>query len=418
VRILHVIDMGTTCGGAERLVASLVARQRAAGHQVTVLSTDLPGSGERFNDVGWHRVDPSVDLRTRIRRQLRNPQAHAALAGLVERWRPDVAHLHTILLMAPSSLRALADTPTVQTIHGPELYVRASARWCLPSRYVRRDDALDHRIGLTWRGRLALLGARWVVAPVWRRALRVVDVRTAPSAFQAALVARDLGPTVVVPNGVDGWEADRGAGGTPAGAPRLLFSGRLESAKGAHVLLAAMPAVLTAHPTARLTVCGSGSREPLLRRMIDELGLGHAVEMAGWLGQDELTHQVAAADVLVVPSLWPEAFALACLEALAVGTPVVAAAVGALPDLVRDGETGLLVPPGNAAALAAAICRLLADGSLRRRLGEGGRRLAAGYTLTAHAEAVEAIYADAIRRHAARHGRPEAAATAPGPGER
>jgi hypothetical protein len=58
MRILHVIDMGVTCGGAERLVAGLVARQRAAGHQVTVLSSDLPGGGDRFSDVCWHRADP------------------------------------------------------------------------------------------------------------------------------------------------------------------------------------------------------------------------------------------------------------------------------------------------------------------------------------------------------------------------
>ncbi len=385
MRILHVIDMGAACGGAERLVAGLVATQRAAGHEVCVLSSDLPASGDRFSDVSWHRVDPSVSVRTRISRQLRNPEAHAALAGLVERWHPDVVHLHTILLMTPGSLHALHRTPTVQTIHGPELYVRASARWCLPPRYFHHDEALEHRLALTWRGRLALAGAHWLLAPLWRRALRVVDIRTAPSAFQAGLVAPDLGPTVVVPNGIARPDPAGYAAGRPAGPP----------------------------PGPR-TICGSGSREPWLRRMVADLSLTSAVALVGWLGEHELARRLATADVVVVPSLWPEAFALSCLEALSVGTPVVAAAVGALPDLVRDGQTGLLVPPGDAAALAAAVCRLLADGPLRRRLGEAGRRLAAGYTLSAHAAAVQAVYADAISRQVARGGRRAAVGTRAG----
>jgi glycogen(starch) synthase len=206
----------------------------------------------------------------------------------------------------------------------------------------------------------------------------------------------------VVPNG--GGLASR-TDLPPIGAgPRLLFFGRLEELKGVQVLLAALPAVLAKHPGARLVICGSGPMEPELRRMADALGVGHAVELVGWLDGDGLAAQLAAAQVVVVPSMWPEAFGLTCLEALASGRAVVASAVGGLPDLVRDGETGLLVVPGDSIVLAAAVNRLAADEQLRRRLGRAGRALAAEYTMDRHVHAVLTAYRDAL----ARAGRPGA----------
>jgi glycosyltransferase involved in cell wall biosynthesis len=399
VRILHVIDMGTTCGGAERLVSGLAAAQREQGHEVRVLSTDLPGSGLVFSDVRWPCRPPRGPVQ-RVLRQFRNPAAAAALTGLVRDWRPDVVHLHTVTLVAPSSLRALARTPAVLTLHGHEPYLRGTVRWCIPDRYFHPTAILRDR--LTRRGHVAMLAVQWVIGPRWRRALRVVEVVMAPSRYLAGMAARDFGDVRVVPNG--GGVAGR-TGPPPAGdGPRLLFFGRLEELKGVQVLLAALPAVLVEHPAARLVVCGSGPMDPELRRMAAALGLAHAVEFVGWLDGDGLAARLDAAQIVVVPSLWPEAFGLTCLEALASGRPVIASAVGGLPDLVRDGETGVLVAPGDSIALAAAITRLSGDEPLQRRLARAGRALAADYTMDRHAEAIAAAYREAV----ARAGRPPA----------
>src|SRR5439155_26142719 len=104
----------------------------------------------------------------------------------------------------------------------------------------------------------------------------------------------------------------------------------------------ALPARPAGQPGALLTIWGSGGLEPQLRLLVRRLSLAGAVEFAGWLGRDELEAHLSAADVVVVPSVCPEAFGLICLEAFAAGTPVVASAVGGLPDLVRPGLTGLL----------------------------------------------------------------------------
>lgn len=394
-----MIDMGTTCGGAERLVAGLAGAQRALGNEVRVLSTDLPGSGTVFSDVRWPFTPPSGGWQ-RVVRQFRHPPARAALAGLVRGWQPDVVHLHTITLMAPSSVRPLAGTPTVLTLHGHEPYLRGTVRWCIPDRYFHPTAILRDR--LTYRGHVAMRALRWVIGPRWRRALRVVDLVMTPSQYLATTAARDFGEVRVVPNG--GGLASQTDLPLIGAGPRLLFFGRLEKLKGVQVLLAALPAVLARHPDTRLVICGSGPMEPALRRMAAALGVGHAVELVGWLDGDGVAAQLAAAQVVVVPSMWPEAFGLTCLEALASGRAVVASAVGGLPDLVQDSVTGLLVAPGDSIALAAAVNRLAADEQLRRRLGRAGRALAAEYTMDRHVNAVLAAYRDAL----ARAGRPGA----------
>ena len=370
MRILHVINMGTTCGGAERLVADLAAAQRAAGHAVHVLSSDLAGGGVRFSDTTWPQpVRPG--MWRRLTGQISNPAARSALTALLQRWQPDVVHLHTVGLLAPSTLRVLAGTPTVLTMHGPELFLRNTAQWCMPARYFRPGAG---ELRLSWRGRLALACLSLFIGPLWRRCLRAVDVFVAPSQFLAAITARDFAPTRMVPNGLSPAAPPPRQRTAEPGPPRVVFAGRLEHFKGPQVLLDAVPELLAAYPHARVTICGAGPMLNTLRERVDRLGVGHAVDLTGWLDPGEVARLVTDADVVVIPSMWPEAFGLTCLEASAAGKPVVASAIGALPDLVEPEVNGLLVPPGDAHALAAAIGRLLADEPLRRSLGDGGRR--------------------------------------------
>lgn len=413
-RILHVINMGTTCGGAERLVAELVTAQRQDGHDVRVLASDLPGSGTRFSDVTWAQPDPHRGLLGRLAGQLRNGAARAALGDQLRQWRPDVVHLHTVGLLAPSTLRLLAGTPTVMSVHGPEVFLRDTEIWCLPQEYF------EHRAGspiarLTGRGKLVMALSRLVIAPVWRRRLHVVDGYVAPSAYIANLVARDLGPARTVPNAVqlpleasdarparDEVRTAPPTAASPTAGPsvdrprRVVFAGRLEHFKGPQLLIEALPRILRDHPGTTVGICGSGPLEASLRAAVDRLGLGASVQLLGWLDARQLRRQMADADVVVVPSLWPEAFGLSCLEALAAGTPVVASAVGGLPDLVRPDVTGSLTAPGDVVELASAINRLLADDELRERLGAEGRRMGGAYTLDAHRRGIEDAYAAAI----------------------
>jgi glycosyltransferase involved in cell wall biosynthesis len=223
----------------------------------------------------------------------------------------DLVHAHWLPAGAAA---AVAGRPFVVTLHGS-------------------DVALAHKAPVLAR-------------PALRRASTVICVSRALAAEADGLGARRV---EVIPNGV---EIPSGVG-AEADPPELLYVGRLAPEKGIEELAAATHGL-------NLVVCGDG---PLRDRLPGALGF---VEDA------ERDRRYARAAVVVCPSR-REGFGLACAEAMAHGKPVVASAVGGLLDLVVDGETGLLVPPGDPVALRAALERLLADAPLRRRLGAAGR---------------------------------------------
>lgn len=189
---------------------------------------------------------------------------------------------------------------------------------------------------------------------------------------------------------------------------RLLFVGRLERRKGIHLLLEALPALLPLHPDWTCELVGNDTvpAEPgvtfkaqFLARHADAPWLSR-VEFAGAVSDAELQQRYARADVFVAPSLF-ESFGLIYLEALQHGVPVVGAAVGGVPDVVRDGVDGLLVPPGDAPALAAALDRLMSDKALRTRLGTAAREALTQRTHHAMAARLLREYDAAIAAHAA-----------------
>ena len=185
--------------------------------------------------------------------------------------------------------------------------------------------------------------------------------------------------------------AARDALGLPPGAAVIAMVGRLVSAqKGQDLLLRAMPEIRRQCPEALLLIAGDGPDRAALESLAQELGLGAAVRFLG--RRDDVPALLAASDVVAVPSVVAEAFGLTALEGMAAGRPVVAFASGGLPELVRDGETGILVPTGDAAGLARAIRQLLTEPALRDRLGAAGRRVAAGFTTEARVAALSDIY--------------------------
>ena len=184
---------------------------------------------------------------------------------------------------------------------------------------------------------------------VLRQARLVIAASTALADSARALGAAKV---EVIPSGVE-LPPDVGEEASP---PEVLYAGRLSPEKGVEELVAASQGL-------NLVVAGDGPLRPQVPGAL------------GFVPHDELQHLYARAAVVACPSR-REGFGVACLEAMAHGRPVVASAVGGLKDLVVDGKTGLLVPPGDPEALRAALERLLADAELRRRLGACGRERA------------------------------------------
>ena len=178
--------------------------------------------------------------------------------------------------------------------------------------------------------------------------------------------------------------------------PRLLCVGRLIPIKGHLVLLRGFAAAKQKLPGLQLDIAGSGPLEPALKALVRELGITDSVHFLGHVSPIQAAIERAA--VVVVPSMG-EGFGMVALEAMERARPVIAAEIGGLGELVRDGETGLLVPPGVAEPLRDAILQLAGDLDLARRFGEAGRRRALSRFLQVFCtERTELLYRDAVAR--------------------
>lgn len=150
---------------------------------------------------------------------------------------------------------------------------------------------------------------------------------------------------------------------------------RLDYRKRLEVLLQAISLCAESSPRLRFVIGGSGPERPRLERLIDELGIGASVRLIGYIPDADLSAYYAACDLFVLHSTY-EGFGLVLADAMAAGKPVVATRVGAVAEVVAEGETGLLVPACNAEALAAAIKALASDREARERMAAAARRRA------------------------------------------
>lgn len=200
-----------------------------------------------------------------------------------------------------------------------------------------------------------------------------------PSRYSAKVAVREYGLDPrrirVVPEALDlaPWRALVADPPPLPKTPTLLSVARQYPRKDTATLIRALPMVRRQVPDLRLRVLGGGPELPRLQALATELGVSEVVSFEGPLPEDEMVRRAYfQAHLFCLPSR-QEGFGIVFLEAMAAGLPVVAARAAAVPEVVRHGETGILVPPGSPDALSSAILRLLGDPELRRRMGEAGR---------------------------------------------
>jgi glycosyltransferase involved in cell wall biosynthesis len=168
-----------------------------------------------------------------------------------------------------------------------------------------------------------------------------------------------------------------------------LFIGRLDVWKGVKVLADAFVLVAQSNPDVKFNIVGDG---PERQWLVANLPKDRAV-LHGKVAQDALEAQYSKADLVVVPSIWPEPFGLVAAEAMARARPVVAARSGALPEIIEDGKTGLLVPPNDPKALAEAMMKVILDPAIAQKMGTHGREVAIRkFSIEDYGKRVEAAY--------------------------
>ena len=236
----------------------------------------------------------------------------------------------------------------------------------------------------------AAAGYRWVERVL--RRLTTVTICVSENERRAGLAAHacDEATTVVIRNGVDPTRSrpDR----PPTDRPRLVMVGRLQAPKDPLTLVRALATLHGVDFEALLV--GDGPERAAVEEEVRRFGIESTVRLLG--ERSDVPELLGTAEIFVL-STRSEGLPLSILEAMAAGLPVVASNVGGVPELVIDGETGLLVPAGDPRSLAAAIERLLEDQSLARRLGEAGRsRVAEHFDLGAVRQAHFDLYSDLL----------------------
>ncbi len=381
MKILVVNKFFFPKGGAERVMFDLIRGYEAAGHEVVPFAM---ASGRNVATPWAKHFVPEVsydDVRGAravgaAARVVYSFEARRRLANLLRAVRPDVCHLHNFHhQLSPSIVDALreARVPAIHTLHDykvvcPSYLLFTEGRPCRRCAGGRFHHAVIHRCVLE-RVAPSIVAA---VESTFHRSRRTLErgIRcfVSPSRFLAdTLEAMGFrGRLTVVPNGVDAAAISV----APAPGSEFVVAGRLSREKGIESLLAAVGRT----ERVSLAIAGEGPEEDALRERAQALAPGR-VTFLGSLPRDELLARVRNARALVLPSECYENAPMAVLEALASGVAVIGAAVGGVPELVRDRETGLLFEAGSAEELGDRLARLRDDADLARRLGEAGRRL-------------------------------------------
>jgi glycosyltransferase involved in cell wall biosynthesis len=344
---IRVVEVLATLkrAGAEQMAVSLACRLDPARFETAVVALFDAYEGG-FEGVLEERGIPVWHLG---KRPGLDPRIFSRLAGVFRRYRPDVAHTHSYVMRYAlpaawmSGVKGLVHT--VHNVAGSE---------------VDGLGRLIHRVGF-WRGAVAV-----AVAGEVARSFREVYGRE---------------PAAVIRNGIEvdryyqpqARQAWRAGQGFREDDLLVVSVARLEEQKNPLGLIDAFARASGGNGRWRLLMAGDGSLREAARERARERGVGGRVH---WLGvRSDIPELLAAGDVFALASHW-EGYPMAVMEAMAAGLPVVATAVGGVPELVEDGVSGLLAPPGDGEALAAALAEAVRR---RRELGEAGRRRAARF---------------------------------------
>jgi glycosyltransferase involved in cell wall biosynthesis len=297
-------------------------------------------------------------------------------------------------------------------------------RWLVAAARLRRFatareryDVVHSNCAPTLGG--ALLARHWRAKHVWhvheiftsplqRRVFDALLARAADVVLTCSQAAADQFPRLgrtgkvrVVYTGVDVPAGVPTVAPLSNGAPTLVCVGRLNSWKGQPVLVDAVARLAARGVPVTARLVGSVFRterhfEQQLRRQVEDIGVAGLVDLLGERQRRDVLDIVAAADIAVLATTRPEPFGMALVEAMTLGRPVVASAAGGPPEYITDGVDGLLVPPGDARALADAVQRLVDDPELARRLGSAARAKVAHLTTARMTAAVLQTYDDAL----------------------
>ncbi len=356
---MHILQLvpSLAVGGVERGVVDISRGLIARGHQASVVSSGGP-LVEALRRIGATHYELPVDSKSPFTMSACVP----ALSGIIRNANVDIVHARS--------------------------RVPGWIGWAAARRTQRPFVTTAHGFYSPGLGSRVMVWGRLVIAPSESLGRYLIDRFGLPK-----------GRLRVIPRGVDLSEFTQRPEREASAPWRIGLFGRLSPIKGHDVALRAVAALIRNGFPVKLIIAGDFPTAPLrpaLAALADSLKIQDAVE---WLGvRHDMPELLAGVDAVIVPSVYPESFGRAVVEAQAVGRPVVASRLGALAELVEDGRTGLLVPPSDSDALADAIKRLMMDQELRKRCVAAARACVdAKWSLDRMVERTLAVYEECIK---------------------
>lgn len=365
MKVLLVHDYGSAIGGAELMMLALQDGLRQRGHDARLFVTRAEGTGMRAD---YDCFGTTSRYRTLL--QTANPWAFWRLRQVLNDFQPDIVHVRMFLTqLSPLILPLLKPFPS--------LYHLAWYRPICPigTKMLRSGQACQNSWGSACLHCLPV----WDWLPLmmqmnlwqyWRDAFNLIVANS--EAVKQQLIAEGISPIEVVWNGIP----VRPARSALTAPPTVAFAGRFVPEKGIDILLSAFAEVVQQIPEARLLVAGDGAERDCILTLIQSLNLDANVSLLGHLSRSDLEQSFSTAWVQVVPSRWAEPFGIVAAEAMMRGTAVIASRAGGLAEIVRDRQTGLLVPPGEVEPLTDALLQILQNRLLAEQMGQAGRTIA------------------------------------------
>lgn len=362
MKILQVNKFWRVRGGSERYVFELSRMLTDRGHEIIPFAMQDPANEpSRYAALFVSPVELSDPYRMPLwkrmgtaKRILHSREAASRISSLSDLSQPDIAHLHNIYHhLSPSILKPLVDRGigTVMTIHDykllcPALRFYNNGMVCEKCRPMHYASCVLGRCVHGSRAASALCAVEMFYHDATKAYTGRIDRFIAPSRFVAGkLLDRGLPPeqVTVIPNFID---PERWIPGDSGDGDYVLFSGRLSNEKGVETLVRAMAGL----PEIPLKIAGSGMLETSARQLARELGAGN-IEFTGFKSEKEVLRLVRDSRFICTPSEWYENAPMTVLEAFACGKPAVASRIGGIPEIVREGQTGLLAEPGDTESL-------------------------------------------------------------------
>jgi glycosyltransferase involved in cell wall biosynthesis len=366
-------------GGAEVVAYHLAVNMAKRGHEVSIFTTSI----DRKNSI--EKKENMVIYRYAKNFKVGRSNLSFGLFYKPAKYQLDVIHAH--LSVKIDGLAAL--------LH--------AKREKIPLIVTHHADTNVYS-GFIHKTRIVYLFSSYVI----KKSFSYADIIISPSKYyidESRFLGKHRDKTVVIPNGINVDEFDISYSREECKEKLslllddkiVLFLSALSSQKGPDVLLKAMPKILKKVPNAKLVFVGGGKMRNDLEALSKRRDIEKHVKFVGFVEESLKPLYYKAADVFCLPSTTShESFGIVNLEAMACSVPIVASKIGGVPDVVKDGENGLLVPPKDSEVLADAIIYLLENEDVRERMGKSGREKVKDYSWERIAEETEKVYKEVL----------------------